>query len=131
MILSKKYNDFSIPQFLSQVVQRYRKICSPYTGNGSISGDPHVRVQIPGQQAICYDIHGDELDYVSLLYDANSGLEINGELSHVKANKSRLSAIGFLVRLFKTSVALEEILYVYSINVYENRPQRDVLNFFN
>lgn len=70
----------------------------PYSGgsgSGYISGDPHVRVQTPGQKAICYDVHGDALDYVSLLYDVNTGLEINGRLSHVKENKSRLSAIGF------------------------------------
>jgi hypothetical protein len=69
----------------------------PYnpSGGGYISGDPHVMVQTPGQKAICYDIHGDSLDYVSLLFDEKTGLEINGKLNHVKEHKSRLSAIGF------------------------------------
>lgn len=60
-----------------------------------ISGDPHVMVKAPGQARVCYDVHGDELDYVSLLYDPNLELEINGQLTHVKSDKSRLSAIGF------------------------------------
>ena len=70
---------------------------NPPSGGGYISGDPHVKVQTPGQKPICYDIHGDSLDYVSLLYDVNTGLEVNGQLTHVKENKSRLSAIGFKV----------------------------------
>ena len=66
-------------------------------GTGMISGDPHVMVKAPGQARVCYDVHGDELDYVSLLYDPNLELEINGQLTHVKWDKSRLSAIGFKV----------------------------------
>ena len=69
------------------------------SGSGYISGDPHVRVQTPGQKAVCYDIHGDALDYVSLIYDPNTELEVNGQLTLVKQNKSRLSAIGFKVSL--------------------------------
>jgi len=65
------------------------------TGTGYVSGDPHVRIEGAGQKAVCYDIHGDSLDYVSLLYDVNTGLEINGQLTHLKENKDRLSAIGF------------------------------------
>lgn len=65
------------------------------SGTGYISGDPHVMVQTPGQKPICYDVHGDSLDFVSLLFDVNTGLEINGQLAHVKEHKSRLSAIGF------------------------------------
>jgi len=81
-------------------------------GTGMISGDPHVVVQAPGQKKVCYDVHGDELDFVSLVYDPNLDLEINGQLTHVKADKSRLSAIGF-----KTPAGVEIGIFTDRITV--------------
>ena len=74
---------------------------SPYgAGLGLIKGDPHVRVKLPNQGAICYDVDGAELNYVSLIHEPSTGLEINGQIEHVRGartTKNRLSAVGLRV----------------------------------
>ena len=76
---------------------------SPYgAGSGSIKGDPHVRVKVSGQDAICYDVNGATLNYISLIYEPSTRLEINGKIDHVKASrstKSRLTSIGVKVNI--------------------------------
>lgn len=61
-------------------------------GTGYIANDPHVRVTNEIGQAICYDLPGDGLSFISLLKDNESGLEVNGFISNT--HKHRLSGIG-------------------------------------
>merc|ERR1711892_525799 len=63
-------------------------------GTGYVQGDPHVRVQLPGEQPLCYDIEAETLDYVSLIDDEGIDLEVNGRIEHVKESKNRLAEIG-------------------------------------
>jgi len=64
-------------------------------GTGYIANDPHVRVTNEIGQAICYDLPGDGLSFISLLKDNESGLEVNGFISNT--HKHRLSGIGIKV----------------------------------
>lgn len=64
------------------------------TGSGYVQGDPHVRVQLPHEQPLCYDIEAEAMDFVSLIDDVGIGLEINGRIEHVKESKNRLAEIG-------------------------------------
>merc|ERR1711892_525157 len=63
-------------------------------GTGYVQGDPHVRVQLPGEQPLCYDIEAETMDYVSLIDDEGIDLEVNGRIEHVKESKNRLAEIG-------------------------------------
>merc|ERR1711935_126559 len=63
-------------------------------GTGYVQGDPHVRVQLPGEQPLCYDIEAETTDYVSLIDDEGIDLEVNGRIEHVKESKNRLAEIG-------------------------------------
>jgi len=63
-------------------------------GTGYVQGDPHVRVQLPGEQPLCYDIEAEIMDYVSLIDDEGIDLEINGRIEHIKEAKNRLAEIG-------------------------------------
>ena len=53
-------------------------------GTGYVQGDPHVRIQLPGEQPICYDIEAEVMDYVSLIDDEGIDLEVNGRIEHIK-----------------------------------------------
>ena len=53
-------------------------------GTGYVQGDPHVRIQLPGEQPICYDIEAEIMDYVSLIDDEGIDLEVNGRIEHIK-----------------------------------------------
>lgn len=64
-------------------------------GTGYVQGDPHVRIQLPGEQPICYDIEAEVMDYVSLIDDEGIDLEVNGRIEHIKESKNRLAEIGF------------------------------------
>merc|ERR1711892_1101622 len=64
------------------------------SGTGYVQGDPHVRVQLPGEQPLCYDIEAETMDYVSLIDDEGIDLEVNGCIEHVKESKNRLAEIG-------------------------------------
>ena len=65
------------------------------SATGYVQGDPHVRIQARGEAAICYDIEGGAMDFVSLFDDERLGLEINAMLDHVKGGgKNRLAKIG-------------------------------------
>ena len=68
-------------------------------GTGYIANDPHVRVTNEIGQAICYDLPGDGLSFISLLKDNESGLEVNGFISNT--HKHRLSGIGIKVSFFQ------------------------------
>merc|ERR1711892_1382188 len=63
-------------------------------GTGYVQGDPYVRVQLPGEQPLCYDIEAETMDYVSLIDDEGIDLEVNGRIEHVKESKNRLAEIG-------------------------------------
>ena len=45
-----------------------------------IEGDPHVKVKVPGQEAICFEIDGMDGDILDILSDRSTGLEVNGQL---------------------------------------------------
>ena len=45
-----------------------------------IAGDPHVKVKVPGQEAICFEISDAPRSIIDLLSDPISGLEVNGQL---------------------------------------------------
>merc|ERR1712176_1340996 len=64
-------------------------------GTGYVQGDPHVRIQLTGEQPICYDIEAEVMDYVSLIDDEGIDLEVNGRIKHIKESKNRLAEIGF------------------------------------
>jgi len=63
-------------------------------GTGYVQGDPHVRIQLPGEQPLCYDIEAEIMDFVSLIDDEGIDLEINGRIEHIKEAKNRLAEIG-------------------------------------
>ena len=59
-----------------------------------MTGDPHVKVKVPGQDPVCFDIHTDKPDtLISLLKDENNGIAINGQLKTDRKHKNRLSTI--------------------------------------
>ena len=45
-----------------------------------VAGDPHVKVKVPGQEAICFEIVDASMSIIDLLSDPASGLEVNGQL---------------------------------------------------
>lgn len=45
-----------------------------------VAGDPHVKVKVPGQEAICFEISDASNSIIDLLSDPVSGLEVNGQL---------------------------------------------------
>merc|ERR1712037_64782 len=88
-------------------------------GTGSIANDPHVRVTNEIGQAICYDLPGDGLSFISLLKDNESGLEVNGFISNT--HKHRLSGIGI-----KTPAGVEIAIDSHHVTVgYEGEIEGD------
>lgn len=88
-------------------------------GTGYIANDPHVRVTNEIGQAICYDLPGDGLSFISLLKDNESGLEVNGFISNT--HKHRLSGIGI-----KTPAGVEIAIDSHHVTVgYEGDIEGD------
>ena len=44
-----------------------------------VAGDPHVKVKVPGQEAICFEITDAPESIIDLLSDPDTGLEVNGQ----------------------------------------------------
>ena len=61
-------------------------------GAASMSGDPHIKVQIPGEEAVCFDVALIDQDVVLLLSD--SGIRVTGEIHGDGWKKNRLAVIG-------------------------------------
>ena len=64
----------------------------------TIVGDPHVRVGIPNEPAICFDVTDKDQSILSLIKDVETGLEVNGQVftEDFKKEKSRLERIGIV-----------------------------------
>ena len=45
-----------------------------------VAGDPHVKVKVPGQEAICFEITDTPNSIIDLLSDPETGLEVNGQV---------------------------------------------------
>ena len=65
-------------------------------GTGYVQGDPHVRIQLPGEQPICYDIEAEVMDYVSLIDDEGIDLEVNGRIEHIKGMMRLATSVPYL-----------------------------------
>ena len=66
---------------------------------GSVTGDPHFRINFINQKDICFDISGHNGTVFNLLHEPKSGLIINGEVRDVvwKNHRShRLAKIGVI-----------------------------------
>ena len=58
-----------------------------------MAGDPHVRIQIPEEEAVCFDVHPGSNACVVLLSDNQLNLRVTGKMAN-NQKKDRLSAIG-------------------------------------
>merc|ERR1712147_448131 len=56
-------------------------------GTGYVQGDPHVRIQLPGEQPLCYDIEAEIMDFVSLIDDEGIDLRSMAVLNTSKRLK--------------------------------------------
>ena len=62
-------------------------------GDALIAGDPHIKVQVKGQEPICFDVLFDDNDAILLLEDLNTNLRITGQM-HAESSRNRLAAVG-------------------------------------
>ena len=79
-----------------------------------IAGDPHVKVKVPGQEAICFDISEADMAILDLLSNPTSGLEVNGQIVQ-EGHNSRLERI-----FIKTPRDVEIGLYPDHVTVGTN-----------
>jgi hypothetical protein len=61
-------------------------------GIGSVTGDPHFRIDFGHKRDVCFDFNGGQGAVMNLINDKNSGLIING----MSIYKNRLGKIGFV-----------------------------------
>ena len=90
-------------------------------GAGIISGDPHVKITIPGQEPICFDFHSNHLSSeIMLIQDTLNGVNITGELSTDLTNKNRLIGInvatksGDRVQITSNDLVIQDEKYDFS-----------------
>ena len=76
-------------------------------GTGGIFGDPHVKVQIPGEEAVCFDITP-TFDYIKLLQDDSNNLTVTGYVNHHDA-KRRLESVGLKIEKLQIEVGAEYV----------------------
>ena len=66
-------------------------------GVGVIEGDPHVKIQIPGEEAVCFDVHTEGNQLILLLADQENKIFVTGKLEQ-NVNRNRLTVIGVTTR---------------------------------
>lgn len=82
-------------------------------GLGAITGDPHIKVRIPGEEPVCFDIHSfHAASIISLLHDDVNGLRIDGQLTSDRKSKNRLTVITIETDQGTTLEVHSEYLYV-------------------
>ena len=81
-------------------------------GSGIIVGDPHVKVQVPGQDPICFDLHPDQISAkFNLLEDKLTRINVYGVFEKdLKMKHSRLSKVEVLSDSLKASVTKSEVM---------------------
>ena len=67
-------------------------------GHGEMSGDPHIKVQIPGEEAVCFDVSFHNMQHFLLLSDTNLKISVIGQI-HAIGKRNRLAVIGITTPL--------------------------------